>query len=125
MRRDTITNLITGFGILLVVVGVVAYIVTKADSITALIPTFIGIPMLIAGYATTRPKFRVWGLWGAIALAVLMIIGSARGITSFINGISGKGDIGGAAWLQVGLVTLCLIFLVLSLWATFGGKLKA
>lgn len=75
--------------------------------------------MLIAGYATSKPKYRMWGSYAAIGLTILMIIGSFRGITTFLSGVGGKGEISGAAWLQVGVVILSLVFLLISLRVIF------
>ncbi len=125
MKRENISSLIFGFAVLLIVVGIFAYFVTAANSITALIPAFVGIPMLIAGYATTRPRYRTIGLYAAAGLALLMVIGSFRGISGFISGITGKGEISGAAWLQVVLAVLSILFLIALLPAVLNrGKVK-
>lgn len=115
MTRDRLTDLINGFGLLLLVIGIGAFLIGGAGSITALIPAFIGIPMLMAGFATSKPQYRRWGAYTAIGLALLMIIGSYRGITTFLSGLSGKGEISAAAWLQVVLVVLSCLFLFVSL----------
>lgn len=126
MKKISITTLIISFGVVLILTGVIAFLVTGTGSITALIPAFVGIPMLVAGFATSNNKYRRWGLYAAAGLALLMIIGSVRGITSFISGIFGKGEIGAATWLQVVLVILSIIFLVISLRITLvERKLKA
>jgi hypothetical protein len=101
-----------GFGGFLILFGILSYIFTGASSFTALIPTFIGIPMLAAGYAQTLPRWRSFGLWGAVALAAIMIVGSYRGLSALVETLTGGATLGTPAILQVILVVLSLIFLI-------------
>ena len=79
-------RLTLGFGVLLVLIGVVTYFATGRESITAMIPAFIGLPVLLAGFLVTRPATRSIGLYLAIALALLMAFGTLRGVAGLFEG---------------------------------------
>lgn len=62
-------------GVLLVVVGVVAYVLTGAESVTALLPAFLGLPILVLGLLAGRlPERPV--LIAALVLALLGALGT-------------------------------------------------
>lgn len=102
-----------GFGILLIVIGLISYFGTDGGSITALIPAFIGLPVILAGFAMSNPKYRTWSLYGAAALSLAMIAGSFRGISGFFNSLSSGATVTYPQIIQVVLAVLALVFLVL------------
>ena len=66
--------------------GVIAYFVQSADprSITALIPAFMGIPMLVLGLLSeSNPPNRHHFMHACMVVALLMAIGGARVVTGF------------------------------------------
>lgn len=75
-----------GFGSVLILIGVVGYFASGAASVTALIPTFVGVPMLLAGWMMGRPNLRAAGLCSAMALAVILALGSLRGVAGLLGG---------------------------------------
>ena len=58
-------------GVLLVVQGVGFYVGTSSKSITALIPTFVGLPMLVLGVLALKESARKHAMHSAAALAML------------------------------------------------------
>ena len=64
-------RLTIGFGAVLVLVGIAGYVSTGAASATALIPAFIGVPMVAAGWMIGRPNLQKIGLYSAIVLAAV------------------------------------------------------
>ncbi len=72
MRALTLT-----IGGLLTVTGVVAYVMTQAASLTALIPSAAGVLLLVAGIIAGKPSARKHALHGALVVALLGILGSA------------------------------------------------
>ena len=73
-------------GLVLSVWGVIAYFVQSADprSITALIPAFMGIPMLVLGLLSeSNPSNRRHYMHACMMMALLMAIGGARVVTGF------------------------------------------
>ena len=78
-----------GFGLLLIVLGLGGYFGTKRVSVTALIPAFIGLPILVLGLiaqmdAATRPA-----IIAAIVVAVVGCAGAARGLPKLMQMLSG------------------------------------
>jgi uncharacterized membrane protein len=68
----------------------------------------------------TRPAWRTYGFWGAVALAVLLIIGSLRGTFGLISALTGGKEVTFAQILQVIMVVLSLAFAI-----TILGPLRA
>ena len=73
-------------GFVLTAWGVIAYFVQSADppSITALIPAFMGMPMLVLGLLSERnPPNRHHYMHACMVMALVMAIGGARVATGF------------------------------------------
>lgn len=104
------------FGVALILVGVVGYIMTNFVSITALIPAFIGLPIALMGLlAQQKESIRMHAMHVAVLLGLIGLIGTAvRGLPSLINVISG-----GTAKNTLALISqtltmfLCLAFILL------------
>jgi hypothetical protein len=102
-------------GVLLILLGAIAYVGTGFASVTALIPAFFGIAVVALGWvgrATGRRRITVYG-YGLLALAG--IAGSTRGLTdvwTLATGGSVDSPVGAAS--QTVMVVLCfaLLFLV-------------
>jgi len=61
-------------GIALIVIGVAFYVGTNYESVTALIPAFVGIAMLLCGAFAFKPNLRSHMMHLALVLSVLVII---------------------------------------------------
>ena len=69
-------------GAFLVLWGIAAYIISDQSSITAMIPSFMGAPLLILGILSERmPNMRHHLMHAAMVLAVVMVLGGARVFT--------------------------------------------
>lgn len=69
------------YGACLIVLGVVGYAVTGAVSVTALIPAFVGVPVLLCGIlGACRESLRKHVMHVASALALLAVLGTIPGI---------------------------------------------
>lgn len=64
----TATRIVGG---LLVATGVIAYLVSDANSVTALIPAFVGTVLLLLSLLAARPKLRRHALHGVVLVAAL------------------------------------------------------
>ncbi|MFZ1729067.1 MAG: hypothetical protein WBQ23_09185 [Bacteroidota bacterium] len=82
-------SLSIGLGIVLSLLGVIGYTASGAESITALIPTFFGIPILILGLLGRKENLRKHMMHGIAALAIIGFAGSARGLATLIKMIGG------------------------------------
>lgn len=66
-----------GLGAALLLVGIIAYLATGAESITALFPAFLGLPLLVLGLLAGRESARQHAIHGALVLALLGVLASA------------------------------------------------
>lgn len=76
------------FGILLIVLGVASYTITGRTSITAMIPAFFGVVLLIcAMIARSSEAARKHAMHAAVAVGLIGAIAAlARGIPGVLNG---------------------------------------
>jgi hypothetical protein len=70
----------TGFGIALILLGVIGYVATGMQSITALIPAIFGVLLTILGMVGREPSRRKMAMHIAAAVGILGFAGSARGL---------------------------------------------
>ncbi len=71
-------------GAILVLWGIVAYIISGQSSITAMIPSFMGAPLMILGILSERmPNMRHHLMHAAMVLSLVMVMGGARVFAQF------------------------------------------
>lgn len=102
------------FGVLLCLVGVGFYAGTGAASVTALIPAFIGLPLVVAGRVARREGLRHHAMHAAALLGTLGLLGSLRGAAQ-LPALLGGGEVPRpvAVAAQSITATLCLVFVAL------------
>lgn len=101
------------FGVIFIILGLVAYYGISSESITALIPAFLGLPMLILGYIAQNEKYLKHAMHGAAVLALLGFGGTVGGLIKFFRMIGGEQfERGSAITVQAIMALLCLIFLI-------------
>jgi FtsH-binding integral membrane protein len=99
-----LTNLV---GLILTVVGIVAYVVSDSSSVTALIPTFIGVILLALGLASPNPKIHKHTIHAALVVALLGALGSLMNVIQIGDLISGDAE------RPAAIVTSTIMFVVL------------
>ena len=71
-------------GAILVLWGIAAYIISDQSSVTAMIPSFMGAPLMILGLLSEKiPDMRHHWMHASMVLALLMVLGGARVFTDF------------------------------------------
>ncbi len=81
------TKISLGFGLLLIVLGVAFYYATKQASMTALIPAFFGVAILICGLIAIKPSARKHAAHVAALVGLLGIAGGfGMSIPKFMKG---------------------------------------
>jgi|PlaIllAssembly_1097288.scaffolds.fasta_scaffold2410447_2 lysylphosphatidylglycerol synthetase-like protein (DUF2156 family) len=102
------------FGLLLCLVGVGFYAGTGAASVTALIPAFIGLPLVAAGFLARREALRRHAMHAAALLGTLGVLGSLRGAVQ-LPALLGGGEVARPAAVAAQSITaaLCLVFVAL------------
>ena len=103
------------FGLLLVVLGLGGYFSTHRISKTALIPAFIGLPILILGLVALSEAATKPALIAATVVAILGFCGAARGLPKLMKMLTGATiERPIAAIMQSVMAVLCLGY---SAWA--------
>ncbi len=103
-----------GLGVSLVLLGAVGYFATNMVSITALIPTGFGLPLLALGLLGRRTQWRKTLMHLALLLTLIGLIGSARGLPGLVLLATGADVARPAAVVaQSAMALLCLLHLTL------------
>jgi hypothetical protein len=103
------------FGLILIVLGLGAYFGTGQESITALIPAFLGAPLAVLGILGRDTKRLKVTMHIATGLAMVGLLGSVRGLPGLMTMVRGQEvDRPAAAIVQSATALICLIFLVLA-----------
>ena len=106
----SITKLSILTGSLLTVLGVVLYFSTGQESVTALIPSFLGIPILICGVLAKDDNKRKLVAHIALVLAFLgALAGYGRGLPKLFGGDSGPAVIG-----MIVMSVICTVYVIAS-----------
>lgn len=104
------------FGIILIILGIVSYFGISNESITALIPAFLGIPVLILGFLALNEKYLKHAMHAAAVLMLLGFAGTVSGLIKFFRMISGEVfERPSAIIIQAIMAVICLIFLVFAI----------
>jgi hypothetical protein len=74
------TRLTVVIGAVLVVLGVVVYAATAAASITALIPSLVGVLMLLCALLARKPAWHRHGIHAALVVALLGALGTLMNV---------------------------------------------
>lgn len=74
------TRLTVVIGAALVVLGVVAYAVTAAASVTALIPSLVGVLLLLCAVAARKPAWHRHGIHAALVVALFGALGTVMNV---------------------------------------------
>lgn len=94
-------------GAVLTVTGVIAYIVTDFSSWTALIPAIVGVLLVVAGVLARNENLRKHAIHGALAIALLGMLGSLRNVIQLGDVFAGDHDAPAAP------ITSAIMFVVL------------
>ena len=98
-------------GLLLIALGIASYFLTGRASVTALIPAFFGIPLLVLGLlAAAKEQFRMHIMHFAVLLGLLGVGGSFPGVIKLL-----KNDMErpAAVYAQSVMAVICLVYVVL------------
>jgi uncharacterized membrane protein len=103
-------------GIILILLGLISYFGISSESVTALIPAFIGIPMLVLGFLALNEKYKKHAMHGAAVLMLIGFGGTISGLIKFFRMIGGEVfERPSAITVQAIMAVLCLAFLILAI----------
>ena len=104
------------FGIILIILGLISYFGISSESITALIPTFLGIPVLILGFLGLNEKYLKHAMHGTAVLMLLGFGGTVGGLIKFFRMLGGEVfERPSAITIQAIMALICLVFLILAI----------
>lgn len=83
------TKLAITLGVLLMLLGIGAYFSTGQQSITAMIPAFFGLPIVILGIVALNENRRRHAMHGVMLLALLGFLGSFMGLPKLVSLLGG------------------------------------
>jgi hypothetical protein len=103
-----------GLGLVLIALGVGGYVGTGRASVTALIPAFFGMPLLLPGLAALKPQRRKHAMHVAVVIGLLGFAGTARGLTNMPALLTGS-EVArpGAVAVQAAMAIVCLLYMML------------
>ena len=98
--------------VLLILLGIGGYVLTGSQSITALIPAFFGVLIIVLILGTQNNKYHKHAMHVVMVLAVLGLLGSVSGVAKLFILLSG-GEVlrPAAAVSQSAMAVLCIILL--------------
>ena len=103
-------------GIILIALGLTSYFGISSESITALIPTFLGVPILILGYFALNEKYLKHAMHGALVLVILGFGGTVGGLIKFFRMLGGEVfERPSAIIVQAIMAVLCMVFLIFAI----------
>lgn len=101
-------------GGILTVLGVVAYVATGAVSVTALIPTFIGVLLLVCGAIARRGEnARKHAIHAALVVALLGALGSLMQVVKLGDVFAGTAERPAAVIVSTIMFVLLVIYIVM------------
>ncbi len=102
------------FGLVLIALGVGSYWGTGRVSVTALIPAFFGLPLLIAGVLALHDRMRKHAMHAAAVIALLGLAGTVSGLIKLPALLTGGAlERPAAVAVQSAMALVCLAFVLL------------
>ena len=80
----------TAFGVVLIGLGVIAYVGTAGVSVTALIPTVFGTVLVLLGWFVAHQRYRTHAMRLAVAVGLVGFLGAVPGLIGLWDLISGE-----------------------------------
>ncbi|MDJ1432956.1 hypothetical protein [Halostagnicola sp. A-GB9-2] len=108
------TTLSIVLGIVLVALGIGAYVLSDFASVTALIPAIFGVVITALGAIGRKTNRERLSIYGVGVLALLGVMGSLRGIPDIIALVTGESVDSSVAAISQGAMILISLVLVLA-----------
>ncbi len=102
-----------GFGIGLIALGLAGYFGTHQVSITALIPAFVGLPLLVLGWFALQDKWRKHAMHAAAIVGLLGFIGACYPLVRLLWSLLSSIERPAAAIMQALMAIICAAFVAL------------
>lgn len=104
------------FGILLILLGTVGFVLTGHTHLTALIPALIGLLLTALGMVAKKPTLRKHTMHAAIVVALIGLLGALSRLRHLFGLFRGENIHFSSAQIASGLMAvLCLSYIVIAL----------
>lgn len=103
-------------GAVLSVVGIAAYVQTGGTSVTALLPTFLGVPLLVLGVLAGAPERARWAVPAAAGVALLGLVATLGNLIELPALLAGQ-DVDRPSAVIASAITAVLVLPVLVAYA--------
>ncbi len=106
-----------GLGFLLIALGLGSYFGTGRASVTALIPAFFGLPLLLLGLVALNERMRKTAILIAVVIGLLGFAGTVSGLMKLpVLLTGGELERPAAVAVQAAMAIVCFVFVLLSIW---------
>ena len=109
--KSVITKLTLATGALLTLTGLIAYATTGGVSLTAMIPSAVGILMLIAGGLAYTPSLHRHAIHAALVVALVGALGSLMNVVKIGQLFAGTAERPGAIWASLVMFVALVVYL--------------
>ena len=107
-----------GLGFVLIGLGLGSYFGTGRASVTALIPAFFGLPLLLLGLVALNERMRKTAMHIAVVIGLLGFAGTVRGLMKLPELLTGGGlERPAAVAVQAAMAIACFVFVLLGVWS--------
>ncbi|GAB3617055.1 hypothetical protein GCM10027416_16120 [Okibacterium endophyticum] len=100
-------------GALLTIAGIIGYILTDAASFTALIPSLVGVLMLVCGFLARSEKLHRHAIHAALVVALLGALGSLMNVVRIGELFAGTAERPAAIILSVVMFVVLVVYIAM------------
>ena len=112
-----------GFGLVLIALGLGGYFGTDRESVTALIPAFFGVPLLLLGLVAPIERIRKPAMHMAVVLGLVGFAGTVSGLMKLpVLLTGGELERPAAVAVQAAMAIVCFVFVLLSIWSVIKAR---
>ena len=112
---ETMAKLSIVYGVIFILMGLISYFGISSESVTALIPAFLGVPILLLGWVALNEKYLKHSMHASAVLMLLGFAGTVGGLIKFFRMLGGEEfERSSAITVQAIMAILCLVFLILA-----------
>ena len=107
-----------GLGLVLIALGLGGYFGTGRASVTALIPAFFGLPLLLLGLVALNERMRKTAIHIAVVIGLLGFAGTVSGLMKLPVLLTG-GELArpAAVAVRATMAIVCFVFVLLCVWS--------
>lgn len=102
-------------GTLLTLLGVIGYVASDTASLTAFIPSVVGVLLVVAALIARNPRLRPHAIHGALAIALIGLLGSLRNVVQVGDLIAGDAEQPAAVVVSLVMAVVLVAYLAIGI----------